>query len=218
MGPLHLITTCELWNHPTSLVSAHVKLKFDTNVTEKSYKTMIQVKKSVSYLKIYIYFLALQAWTPPPYPSPPLINDQWNSWVRPRLGKFNYNYRSSSKPLLPIAVKKKKILVLIPWSHCEKLKFSHSGMPSMSNYINIFPRFLSLVNPFVSHHWEGSPLQWFSCICEFACCTLILTWGLQYFGTEASSVRKLRAYELTNKTFQLILLRRENCRSGRVSG
>lgn len=48
VGPLHLITTCESWKHPASLISACVKLKFDANVAGKSYNSVIRVKKSVS--------------------------------------------------------------------------------------------------------------------------------------------------------------------------
>ena len=38
-------------NTPFFLVSAHVKLKFETNVTKKVNNTMIQVKKLVNALK-----------------------------------------------------------------------------------------------------------------------------------------------------------------------
>jgi hypothetical protein len=53
---LHVITTCESREHPTSLVSAHVKHKFDTNVTEK---VTTLFKNSVS-CKFFL-FLALRA-------------------------------------------------------------------------------------------------------------------------------------------------------------
>ena len=46
-----IVSTYESQEHPTSLVSARVKLKFDTNVTEKV-KTCDSSKSSVSYIKI----------------------------------------------------------------------------------------------------------------------------------------------------------------------
>ena len=53
---LHVIITCESREHPTSLVSAHVKHKFDTNVMEKVttlFKNLVSCK--------FFLFLALRA-------------------------------------------------------------------------------------------------------------------------------------------------------------
>ena len=55
---VYLITTCESWKHPTSLVSAHVKLKFDTNVYGSGQKISIICKNRIFFSPLGL--------TPPP--------------------------------------------------------------------------------------------------------------------------------------------------------
>ena len=103
MGPLHLITTCELWEHPASLVSAHVKLKFDVNVAGKV--TNVWFKSKILILCQDIIFFSPPGLTPPPTPGhgttgrAPLdkswgsgqwlwlfyIPGQAKSWLRPKV-------------------------------------------------------------------------------------------------------------------------------------